>query len=407
MMRTGWVVTGAAVAALALGACGTEQAPNGPGGAGSTAVTPRGELRPVTDQAVAADGGLECPTSVKDAEGMAVPQKPQGVDGQARLLPEREPTSLVVCSYPVLDMMTGSLKAPFALKERTLATAAQRAEVVEWLSWAPRDNGSSKACTAMGGDETVHLVGARYGTGPEAVVWVAAKADPNSCSKSTNGDFVSSAAMGVQLDRIVGGSTPAAPPPVEACSYWGFGRLGDDRSLAPEGDPVVTVCRIRADGQSVPSRLTAEQSREVVAALRGLVTRPSESSCTNTSDDFSRSFRLVLSYDEGPSVWVNVSPSCTPPVFGGGLQAADAGDVVDLVEQWSKPIAGFDPNGSVSSDGDSSSGDSGGGASGIRPSDGVVPPDHPQSVPPASGGAGVPGAPGAPGVIEPSGSTGD
>ena len=52
----------------------------------------------------------ECPLTITDAEGMTVPQPPQGaVDGMARLVPNRDVASLVVCSYPVLDMMTGSL----------------------------------------------------------------------------------------------------------------------------------------------------------------------------------------------------------------------------------------------------------------------------------------------------------
>ena len=46
----------------------------------------------------------------------------------------------------------------------------------------------------------------------------------------------------------------------------------------------------------------------------------------------------MLDYAEGPAVWVNVSPTCTPQAFSSGLAAEDAGSVVDLVEQWSPPI---------------------------------------------------------------------
>ena len=76
-----------------------------------------------------------------------------------------------------------------------------------------------------------------------------------------------------------------------------------------------------------------------------------------------RQFRLVLEYAEGPTVAINVSPTCTPQAFSSGLAADDAGSVIDLVEQWSPPIPGPDPDQAVSSDGSSgsvSSGSSGG-----------------------------------------------
>jgi hypothetical protein len=338
-------------------------------------------MRSVSAQPVAADGALECPAAITDQEGMTVPEQPQGVDGNARLLPDRQPQSLVVCSYPVLDIMHGSLTAPFRLTTRTVLSAGERSELVELLTWAPLDNLRSKACTAMGGDETVHLIGSRY---PDAIVWVAAKADPNACSKSTNGDFVSSAAVGSRLGAVLGDKGGRDPASTGACAGWGFGRLGDHRSIAPEGDPRVTVCRNRADGTEQALQLSAEQSREVVAALRSLDVRPSDSGCSNTGDDYSRQFRLVLDYAEGPAVWVNVSPTCMPQAFSSGLAADDASSVIDLVEQWSPPIPGPDPDQPVSSDGSVGSGVSGssGGSTG---SDGSGAPGDPGSpVPPVA-----------------------
>jgi hypothetical protein len=333
-------------------------------------------MRSLTAQPVAADGALECPATITDQQGMTVPEKPQGVDGNARLLPDRQPESVVVCSYPVLDMVHGSLTAPFRLKARTVLSADERSEVVELFTWVPRGDGRNKICTAMGGDETAHLVGASY---RDAIVWVAAKGDPNSCSNSTNGDFVSPAALGSRLDAIVGDQGRRDPAPTGACASWGFGRLGDHLSIAPEGDPRVTVCRNRADGTEQPTRLSAEQSREVAAALRSLTVGPSDSGCSNTGDDYSRQFRLVLEYAEGPAVWVNVSPTCTPQLFNSGLSADDAGSVIDLVEQWSPPIPGPDPDEPVSSDGSGGSG-------------GSLPPGGSRG----SGGSGTPGDPGTP-----------
>ena len=353
---------GGVVVAAVLAACG-----NAPGaGPGGTVVQTVGPMRSVTAQQVAADGALECPSTITDQQGMTVPEKPQGVDGNARLLPDRQPESIVVCSYPVLDMMTGSLTAPFRLETRTVLSANERSEVVELLTWAPLDNLRSKACTAMGGDETVHLIGSRY---PDAIVWVAAKADPNGCSMSTNGDFVSSAAVGSRLEAIVEDERRPGPAPTGACVSWGLGRLGDHLSVAPDGDPRVSVCRNRADGTEQAIHLSAEQSRQVVAALRGLTVGVSDSTCSNTGDDYSRQFRLVLDYPEGPAVWVNVSPTCTPQLFSGGLAADDAGAVIDLVEQWSPPIPGPDPNQPVSSDGSGGSGGSGGSTGSVAPDD--------------------------------------
>lgn len=361
-------LVGLGVAAL-LAAC-AQPAATGPGRPTQTV----GPMRSVSAQPVAADGALECPATITDREGMTVPERPQGVDGNARLLPDREPDSLVVCSYPVLDMMNGSLTAPFRLKTRRVLSGGGRSEVVELLTWAPLDNLRSKACTAIGGDETVHLIGSRY---RDAIVWVAAKADPNGCSKATNGDFVSSAAVGSLLDAIV--DNRRDPAPTAACTGWGLGRLGDHLSLAPEGDPRVTVCRIRADGTEQPTRLSTGQSREVVAALRRLAVGVSDSGCSNTGDDYSRQFRLVLDYADGPAVWVNVSPTCAPQAFSSGLAADDAGSVIDLVEQWSPPIPGPDPDQPVSSDGSSGSrGSSGSGST------------------TGSAGSGAPGGPGTP-----------
>lgn len=321
-----------------LAACGNAPAGDVP--------VPRGPSRTLTSQPLAADGALECPATITDQQGMTVPEPPQGaVDGMARLLPDREPVSLVVCSYPVLDIMTGSLTSPFALTKRTVPTAAQRASVVELLTWAPRGDGGAKTCTAMGGNETVHLVGATYG---DAIVWVAAKADPNSCSSATNGDFVSSAAVGVVLDEVVGARAPM-PQPADPCTQRTFGRLGDDRSLAPPGDPRVVVCRSAVGGEQRATVLDAAQSRQVVTALRGLDTAPSQHMCEGADQSAMDDFRLVLAYAEGPPVVISVTPTCRPPLLSGGLEAADASAVVDLVEQWSPPIPGPDPNGSVSS----------------------------------------------------------
>ncbi|WP_020143095.1 hypothetical protein [Terracoccus sp. 273MFTsu3.1] len=336
------LLTGAA--AFALVACGTATTPQ----PGETSLA-SGPVRPVTSQPVEADGALQCPESVAAAavdKPVPVPQKPQGVDGAARLLPDRDPTSLVVCAYPVVDIMK-PIQPPFRLAKRTVASDGQRVELVEALTWSPRDSGARRVCTLMAGNETAYVVGASYG---DAVVWVSALADANACSTSTNGDFRSGPGPAVVLERMFGTRTPPSAD-VVACNRTSWGRLGDDRSLAPEGDPTATVCRDAADGTVKATPLDATQSAEVVAALRALPTRPTGQTCQGRDNPGNGRFTLLLTYAVGPPVRLTVDPDCAPAVLGTNLESADASSLVELVEQWSPRIPGPDLNGSVSSDG--------------------------------------------------------
>lgn len=332
--RGGWRIALVSAWVLSLAACAT---------AGRDAGTsPR---RPLTGQALAADGALECPPTIADSRGLTVPKLPEGRYANDRLFPPDDPASLAVCRYPVLDITSATpVTAPYAVERRTVPDAAVRARIVETLTWAPRGTTEGKVCTEMGGNETVYLVGATY---HDAVVWVAAKADPNSCSGATNGDFTSRAAVGVVVEAVLGGGEPL-PQATGGCDTRTMGRLGDEVTLAPEGDPLVTVCRTTKAGAQQATRLTAGQSHEVVTALRGLVTRPTTGTCEGGEAEPGRAFRLVLAYAAGPDSTVNVVPGCEPPVLGDGVEADDPEDVVPIVEQWSKPIPGPDPDAPVS-----------------------------------------------------------
>ena len=333
-------------ALLGLAACGTVPAPD-PGRTPPAATS--APLRPVTDQRTEPDGGLACPASLASADGMTVPAKPQGLDGAARLLPDRPATSLVVCAYPVLKVMASRpLAKPYRLESRTVATPTRRAELVAAMSWAPRWNGNDAPCPAVGGDETAYLVGARYA---DAVVWVATKADPGGCARSTNGDFVSGAPFGTLLAGDASGGHRRPTVAEESCHARSWGRLGDDRLLAPDGGPTVVVCRQRADGSTTAKALDAGRSAEVVHALRALPTRATQWTCSGSGRTRDSQFTLLLRYAVGPAVSVRVDPDCAPSVMGSNLESDDARDLVELVEQWSPPIPGPDPDGSVSSDG--------------------------------------------------------
>jgi hypothetical protein len=111
----------------------------------------------------------------------------------------------------------------------------------------------------------------------------------------------------------------------------------------------VTVCRRDAAGSQQSTRLTADQSRQVVSALRALPVHPTSGTCEGGAlGNMGRDFRLVLAYAAGPDSVVNVVDGCVPPVLGDGVAADDSTALVALVEQWSKPIGGPDPNAPVS-----------------------------------------------------------
>jgi hypothetical protein len=334
----------AVAAALVLAACGQPTPPGGDVGPTTLPALSSGPLRPVTAQRVAADGALDCPAALDSAQAMTVPEKPQGVDGAARLLPEREPVSLVVCAYPTMRLSAAvPLSAPFPRSERTVLDPTQRRAVVDLLTWAPRWDGAERACTAMAGDETAYLVGAAYA---DAVVWVAAKADANACSRGTNGDFVTGDPVGVPLAATLADQAKPAGLP---CDAGALGRLDDDRTLAPAGSPIVTVCRLDAQGTWQAAPLDPARSAQVVELLRSLPTRPTDHVCEGAGGPSDARFTLVLRYAAGPALRISVDPACRPGVLGSGLESADAGPLVDLVAPWSPPIPGPDPNGSVSS----------------------------------------------------------
>src|SRR4051794_4833598 len=113
------VILVASATALSLAACVQLAPRSSSDGQTSLPAVPTSPLRPVDAQRLSADGGLECPAALDSADGLIVPEKPQGVDGAARLLPGRDPASLVVCSYPTMRLTASTpLTAPFPRSER-------------------------------------------------------------------------------------------------------------------------------------------------------------------------------------------------------------------------------------------------------------------------------------------------
>ena len=194
----------------------------------------------------------------------------------------------------------------------------------------------------MAGDETAYLVGATYG---DAIVWVAATADANACSRGTNGDFVTGDPSACRSRRCSAGR---AMPDGKPCDSSGLGRLDDDRTLAPEGSPLVTVCRLDTQGTWQATQLDAARSAEVVALLRSLPTQPTDGVCEGSGDRSDARFSLVLRMPRARRAHQR-RPRVQPGRARGGVESPDAGALVALVEPWSPPIPGPDPDGSVSS----------------------------------------------------------
>ena len=272
---------GGVAAALVLAACG-QSAPGGSGGTPTSlpAVT-TGPLRPRDGAARRGRRRARLPRSPRlgcrdDGAGAAAgPRRRRPAAARPR------PARLVaVCAYPTMRL-AGRDAAHRALRPRRSGPCSTRRSaraVVDLLTWSARWNGRERACTAMAGDETAYLVGATY---DDAIVWVAATADANACSRGTNGDFVTGDPVGVPLAAMLAGQ---AMPDGKPCDSSGLGRLDDDRTLAPEGSPLVTVCRLDAQSTWQATQLDAARSAEVVALLRSLPTQPTDHVCEGSGD---------------------------------------------------------------------------------------------------------------------------
>src|SRR6266702_850864 len=148
--RAGWympLAAAAAVAAVVVGSVwaggllgGRQQAPAAAhGGAGRV---PR----------------LSCPASYA-GQAPWVPARPAGVDGRSRLVPQRAPSSALVCAYAGSN--TAKRQAGWALSGRR-SLAGGLAGLAGQLTWQPRRPAQQIFCTLVGGPQTNYLIGLTY-----------------------------------------------------------------------------------------------------------------------------------------------------------------------------------------------------------------------------------------------------
>jgi hypothetical protein len=316
--RAGWYVplaAAAAVAAVVMGSVwaggllgGHQQAPGTAlGGAGRV---PR----------------LSCPASYA-AQAPRVPAKPAGVDGRSRLVPQRTPSSALICAYRGSN--TAMRQAGWALSGRR-SLAGGLAGLAGQLAWQPRRlPGQQTPCTAVGGPQTNYLIGLTYSGG--ATIWVAATDEPNECVNASNGEFTSFGVVGPDVSRAFASGRWPAPQPV-SCTRprQDIGRLGQDAAMVPAGSTSLTIC---APG----ARTLTSGYQTLVSALNRLPARPSTRSCSPSPGPSAPEYRLLFSYPVGPPVSVLITSGCHPEIDNLDLQSNSASSILPVIQQLLKP----------------------------------------------------------------------
>jgi hypothetical protein len=269
---------------------------------------------------------LSCPASYA-GQAPWVPARPTGADGRSRLVPQRTPSSALVCAYRGSN--TAKRQAGWALSGRR-SLASGLAALAGQLSWQPRRlPGQQAGCTLIGGPQTNYLIGLTYPGG--ATIWVAATDEPNECASTSNGEFTSSGVIGPDVRRAFASGRWPAPNPV-SCPRprQDIGRLGQDAAMVPAGSTSVTICAPRA-------RTLTSGYQALIAALNRLPARPSTRTCSGAPGPSAPQYQLLFSYPAGPPVSVVILSGCHPEIDNGDLQSDSASSIVPVIQQLLKP----------------------------------------------------------------------
>ncbi len=274
---------------------------------------------------------LSCPARYA-GQAPWVPARPAGVGGGSRLVPEKTPSSALMCAY--VGSNTASQQAGWALSGRRSLTGGLT-DLAGLLTWQPRRvPGQEIACTEMGGKQTNYLIGLTYYGG--ATVWVSATDDPNGCVGTTNGEFASSGVVRAQVSTAFTSGQWPAPKPVSCTpSSQDAGRLGQDTVMVPAGSTSLTICGSK-------NRTLTSGYQGLITALNELPTRVSSRRCSASaggpgSYGATENYRLLFSYPQGPQVLVNIFGGCVPPIDNLSLQANNASSIVPILQQLLKP----------------------------------------------------------------------
>lgn len=267
-----------------------------------------------TDKPAAAP--LSCPTKYA-GKAPWVPTAPKGIPGNSRLVPNEMPRTAVVCSYD--GMNSGKSPSHWGLAAKRRITE-NLGGLVDELAWQPRVvPGQQFSCLAVLGRQTNYLVGLTYSHG--RTIWVSTTAGVSRCVTGTNGRFDTppDSAVGDVSKALKSGRWPE-PAPVGCDARWG--RLGQDKTMVPAGSISLTICGTRA----YPIKA---DYRELTTELNTLDTQAWLGVCAKHEPG--TNYRLVFSYAVGPPAVVNLSSACQPPVYNGGTESDNSGNVIPII----------------------------------------------------------------------------
>lgn len=215
-----------------------------------------------------------------------------------RLVPDADPVEALLCRYSESEELAGEV-----VLTEGLSSVRHDLLVPEELE------GREQVCTLIGGGLVPHLMRLTYADGD---LWVSAVQDPNSCTGTGNGDFVSSAYLGERLATAYDSRSWPVAPRVDGCTGGGTGRLGQEDALVPEGWQSLLVC----SGGSEPREVEPEQAQQVTSVLAEVEAGPGTNGCSGPAR---ATYSLLFRYEAGPPVQVRYSPGCQPTLSNGSL----------------------------------------------------------------------------------------
>ncbi len=246
----------------------------------------------------------DCPERFPSPDGEPWVPAPPTTETPGRLVPDADPVEALVCRYgDVFGAESAALDG-----EVVLNGGLDRIRTDLFVP--ARVDGADRACTQIGGGFVPHLVRLRYADGE---LWLSAVQEPNGCSESGNGAFVSPTYLGDLLAQAYDSGT-WPPRDADACAGGAIGRAGQERALVPDGWTSLVAC-VEDDGRR---EVDAGRSAQVAALLDQLRTQPGTDACEGTPEVVTR---LAFGYAEGPPVVVGWTPGCEPSVGNGSLSA--------------------------------------------------------------------------------------
>jgi hypothetical protein len=288
----------AALLLALLAACGTEQAGQPDSGFSYLGSEPVGALCPDTFDLTSKTPWVPHPPTTETPD---------------RLAPDADPVEAVVCRY-----------TPEGQAEQGVDLTGGLDRIRHDLLLPVKLPGESRPCTLIGGRDVPHLLYLRYADGD---LWISAVQEPNSCTDTGNGDVVSSVYLGDRLAASYDQGAWAPPPQPDGCSVRGAGRLGQERTLVPDGWQSLLVCP-EAE-QPEPRELDQNAAARVADLLNDLPAEADSSTCSGPS---SAGYDLLFRYPDGPPVHVWWLRGCDPPLHNGSLQAIPSAAQSDELE---------------------------------------------------------------------------